>query len=506
MVAHSVSEITAGNSYEELASLRPAGHRFSLGTITSVVFAVCVSVPVRTAARAYAIFEAQFAGTRQPTPSYSSVRNWLLRVGVYQLTVAQHPGDDWVYIVDHSVQVGCGKMFIVLGIRLRDIPEDFRLQKSQVNVVHLEVMDESNQHHVKDALDKAAARTGPPCQIVSDSGSDIKAGIGSFQNEHPDVIWSYDIHHKVAAELKKLTESGHGWPELCAALAQFKVQTQQTPIASLAPPAQRGKARYMNIDVITTYIRDRLMPVYQNPEKYTDIFGVPVEELKQKLAWLADHVEAINLWECLSTVGEFVRSTVNQYGYGERSNNILDAELVPFANKFPGHLASTLIETLVDFVEGQSLAIPNNQRLLGSSEIVESMAGVLKNLLGNDAKNGFTSLVVGLAAMTPTLTPADVMQALTDVNTRDAHAYARALAGPTVQQARRKIRETVKSTKNHEQHARMSKLPAGYAEGSTQSEGKGAPIHHLMLNSRKNVNNPNTLKKEQNMGKRSLAA
>lgn len=496
---------TPAEGARHIEPLRPARHRYSLQTITSLVFAACVSVPVRTGARAYAIFAAEFAGSRSPSPSYSSVRIWLLRVGVHQLTAPLRQAQDWIYIIDHCVQLGCAKLFVVLGIRLSDLPEDFRLERSQMTVVHLEVMDESNQHRVKTALDKAMIRTGVPCQIVSDGGSDIKAGVASFQEENPHVIWSYDIHHKVAIELKTLAEGSHGWPELCAALAQFKGQVQQTPLAALAPPAQRGKARYMNIDVLVTYMRERLIPVYRHPEAYASTLGIPTEELKEKIDWVSDHLTTINLWQHLSTVGEFVRSTVNQFGYGELAVNILNTKLAPFAQTFPDHVAATLVQSLVAFVKEQSLAIPQTQRMLGSSEIIESVIGLLKNLMGNDAKNGFTSVTVALAALVPTLSPSDVMQALCSVSANEARAYAQTLVGPTVHQMKRQIGKITKSIKKNEKQVHDPVKTCGTHAVASELD-PGASAHQMICQTMKIGEFTDNKKKEQNMGKLRLAA
>ena len=427
---------------------RPHKHRYALSTITTLVCTVVASVTMRAAARAYAIFEGEKMGKRSLSPSYSSVRLWLLRVGVYQLTKAVQNAGDWIYIVDHCVRVGSAKLFVVLGVRLSQLPEDFRLERSQMTVVHIEVMEDANKQNVKAALDKAVARTSVPCQIVSDGGSDIRCGVSLFQEENADVMWSYDIHHKVAAELKALAEADASWGELSTALAQFKVQVQQTDLAALAPPAQRGKARYMNIDVLLSHVRNFILPVFRRPEAYAETLKMPAEELKARLAWINDHRATISLWEQLAIVGEFVRAVVNQYGYGDPAIAILRGKLGPYISAYPHMTAAKLAARLLAFVEEQSRAIPPRQRMLGSTEIIESLFGRLKHLLGEYARNGFTGLVVVLAAIVSTPSQADVMRALSSITTRDALAYVRAVAGVTVQQTRQEIRSVTRQEEN----------------------------------------------------------
>jgi hypothetical protein len=55
-------------------------------------------------------------------PAWSTGRLWILRLGYYKLTRAKVQADDWVWIVDHTVQVGDEKCLVILGVRLSALP------------------------------------------------------------------------------------------------------------------------------------------------------------------------------------------------------------------------------------------------------------------------------------------------------------------------------------------------------------------------------------------------
>ena len=55
-------------------------------------------------------------------PQWHTGRLWLLRLGYYKLTRPKEQADDWVWIVDHTVQIGAEKCFVILGVRLSDLP------------------------------------------------------------------------------------------------------------------------------------------------------------------------------------------------------------------------------------------------------------------------------------------------------------------------------------------------------------------------------------------------
>ncbi|MBC1218526.1 hypothetical protein GNF09_00755, partial [Nostoc sp. UCD120] len=50
------------------------------------------------------------------TPSFSSVRKWLGRIGLYELNREKEYRDDWIFIVDLTVELGKEKGLVVLGV------------------------------------------------------------------------------------------------------------------------------------------------------------------------------------------------------------------------------------------------------------------------------------------------------------------------------------------------------------------------------------------------------
>ena len=54
---------------------------------------------------------------------------------------------------------------------------------------------------------------------------------------------------------------------------------------------------------------------------------------------------------------------------------------------------------LLDFVEQESKKVGKDERLLGTSEIIESVFGKMKRLEHDQAKSGFTVFILSLAAI-----------------------------------------------------------------------------------------------------------
>ncbi len=97
--------VQALGSLERFTRVVPR-HQYALGHMMLFIsFVLSAAASFRGASRALEqvmnVFELPWA-----TPSWYTGRLWLLRLGYSKLTRAQTQADDWVWIVDHTVQVG----------------------------------------------------------------------------------------------------------------------------------------------------------------------------------------------------------------------------------------------------------------------------------------------------------------------------------------------------------------------------------------------------------------
>ncbi|MCP4301769.1 MAG: hypothetical protein GY783_14380, partial [Gammaproteobacteria bacterium] len=95
-----------------------ANHHYSLGQIGG---ALSLLLDCRSSLRGTALTSGLISyllGGRREVPSPTTVRSWMLRVGLHQLQRALPKAGDWVWIVDHTMQMGELKCMIVVGLRL----------------------------------------------------------------------------------------------------------------------------------------------------------------------------------------------------------------------------------------------------------------------------------------------------------------------------------------------------------------------------------------------------
>lgn len=341
---------------------------------------------------------------------------------------------DWVWIVDHTVQVGAEKCLLIVGVRLSHLSrDDLVLSHEDVEPIALFPVTHSNGEVVFEQLEQAIAKTGVPREILGDQGSDLKVGIELFAQVHPETCYIYDIKHKGATLLKRELHMDETWKAFTQKAAQTKSQVQQTALAFLSPPNQRTKARYMNLAILIRWAQRvlRLLDKWEQSSQKRKRYA----KLTEKLGWLREFREPLEVWAALLELVITTESFVRTYGLSQGCEAELEKRLVteldtPNIHRFR--------EELLAFVKNESLKAKPTERLLGSSEIIESILGKLKQLEQNQAKSGFTGLLLGVAAIVSETTLEVVQGAMETVPTKKVIEWTKTLLGQSVQ-AKRKI-------------------------------------------------------------------
>ncbi len=377
-------------------------------------------------------------GVDSPVPSYYSVRLWLLRLGLYQLNRSRTHADDWMWIVDHTMQMGERKCLIVVGIRQSawDV-EDRVLSHEDVDLIDLQPVTKSTGKVVFRQLKAAVAKTGVPRAIVSDNGSDLHHGIDLFRQVHPTTAWMYDIKHKTACLLKYGLERDTSWQTFVTSVHRFKQQVTQTPLAGLAPPQQRSKSRYMNLDVLVGWANRSLMLL--DHRKAMRAAGLKPAHVETKLGWLRKFTPQVRRWgEMLAVIG-----ATEHYVRHEGIHSKATEELTAILLKPTTPAAKRLRKQLLEFVTGEAQQAREGERLLGSSEVLESIIGKFKYVAGERGQHGLTGMVLSIGALVGQQTADTVETALSEIPNRHVWEWCQSHLGQTVQSVRGRIRQAL---------------------------------------------------------------
>jgi len=301
-------------------------------------------------------------------PSANGGQFWLLRLGLYELQRPKEPVDDWVWIIDHTVQTGHGKCFLVVGVRLsvwnarreaavREAPdESFSLTHQDLSMWCINLMESSTAEHVRQELEALATRTQMrPCAVLSDQGADVRKGAELFcqGSEERSTVMVFDIAHAVANALKRQLNHDPTWQKFLVEVAHCKAQIRQTTLAFLLPPELKTKARWMNLEPLIAWSR-RVTTFLQNPQAGLARAGVQaeLEAVENKMGWLRGYASSIDLWSELLKVGEVVLQQVRNQGYYRTACE----ELRPLLSEFTRGPARDMSDECLKFIQDQSPA------------------------------------------------------------------------------------------------------------------------------------------------------
>ena len=376
---------------------------------------------------------AKFFNLDIAVPSWYTGRLWLMRLGYYKLNCPKEYANDWVWIIDHSVQIGKEKCFVILGIRLKDLP-DRPLTFTDVEPIELAPVKQSNGDIVYQQLESATGKTGVPREIISDGAGDIQAGINLFCQVHPQTCAVYDIKHKNAIILKRHFEQDKSWAQFLGLCSATKLKVQQTELSFLSSPNQRSKSRYMNIDTLVSWGKKVLRFIECEAKDLPK--EVQEDRLKQYFSWIKAFHKDIDVWHDKFSVCRTAENCIRKHGFSQDMMMYLESDLKQLNLCEQSYCIQ---EEVLSFVGTQCNKARTNEKLLGSTEVIESLFGRQKYLEKEQSRSGFTGLILSISAFVSTTTKEVIARAMESVPTKTIRDWVKEKLGDTVQSNRKRF-------------------------------------------------------------------
>ena len=384
-----------------------------------------------------------------PVPSWYTGRIWLMKLGYWKLTAPKTIADDWAWIVDFTIQSGTTKVFVIFGIRLKDIPAGQILSHEDIEPIDLVPLEKANGDIVYTKLEEAVAKTGVPRVIISDAGSDIKSGIKKFCAAHVETSYIYDGKNKIATLLKSRLEKDERWGEFCEFTGRLNKTLRQTPFAHLTPTSFRIKARYMNLDSRIRWAESMLGILKSEPGfEHFDFPDLEISgsvstdadtvksELYKKAGQLIDYTSAVDEWSELLNICIYIENTIRTCGYIRNIHYDVNHDIRKEFGELKYTANKDFLENLLLFIEEQQSECKPGECLPGSTEVLESVLGKQKYIEGEQSKSGFTGLVLGIAAIVSKTTSEIIRSAMEMTPVKTVLEWQRNKLGPTLQARR----------------------------------------------------------------------
>ncbi len=383
---------------------------------------------------------------RRKMPSHTAIRDWILQVGYYKLTTIQK-SQDWIGMIDLSIQIGAKKCLLILGVHASTLLKKKPLTFEDVHVLHIELLEKTSGPIICEVIKKSEEKVGRYRQFCHDQGSDIISATRLYAEniqatEGRQIPITHDIAHKIANLLAVEVEELR-WAEFAKKAAKVKQKLQLTKWAPLCPPSQRSKARYMNLDEMVSWAKKNLAHLNKVTNEHQQTVTKNLCEKKSKEAlealldqfgWIRSYEHIIQEVGELLLIGGIVRQKIRTEGLHKKTSEELEQALL---NLTVGKRADQFAGKLIDFVTDQTKDL--EQIALGSTEIIESSFGKMKQLMDEDTKDGFTPFILSLAACMGTLDLDTVQAALRTCSKKQVKAWAALNVGETVYSQRRRL-------------------------------------------------------------------
>ena len=370
----------------------------------------------------------EWLGVQQQIPHWTTIRNWIQRIGVAALREPLEQTDDRIWFVDHSNQIGAEKVLVGLAIRASQLPPAGQTIKHEdVRVLTVQPGTTWKREDMAAIYAELAEEYGAPRAILCDGAVELREGAEPLKNLRDDMIVLQDFKHKAANLLKALLGANERFAEFSTQLGQTRSAIQQTELSFLTPPSPKPKTRFMNLGALLEWGASILW-LLEHPEAKARQW-VTSERLEEKLGWLRSFADDLAMWrECQQVISKGL-TFINEQGLFHGAAKRLRAEVTrSLTHTTSRHLARQLVR----FVVAAERQLNQGERLPMSTEILESTFALYKQLEGQHSKGGFTSLLAGFAALLQKATKQTVKQAFTSVHVKDVQQWVRDNLGNTL--------------------------------------------------------------------------
>lgn len=410
---------------------KPKHHSYS-----TIIIQVLLSITLQSSNKFRALekdgkIRAQIIEAYNEAPSHVTIRNWTLKIGYFELIRTKEKANDWIILLDHSIQFGQEKILVVLGIRESVFLKLNRpLKYRDLETLLIKPATNWNGGLVLVEIEKLKKELGSIKYAVADYGSDLRKGL-----RLSSIVHIHDLSHLISLIIEKIYADDIRYIEFKSEMSKMRSKFIQTDIAPIVPPKGRKKSEYQGFDKIVKWgnsalnlINNKLNDYKQIKELKKDFEPKTLERIKTELSWINEYSGLIAELSELNEVIKVIEKEIKHNGLSGsdlgKSKKILEKLESTNGKKFK--------ETLLLKLKEQFQLLPDTETILFSSDILESTFGKYKNRVSENQMASITCLMLIIAAFTCNLTERKVKESLENVKISDIKKWAQDEVGTSL--------------------------------------------------------------------------
>jgi len=405
------------------------------------MISLCLNLSKRIGFRpAEAALKIVFAwlGIQAKVPAFDSMRVWSCRAGVAQLQMPIE-GDDWIWMSDHSNQIGQEKVLQIIGIRASDLPPEGKtLPLDKMRVLATVPGKQWKREDVRREYQKLAERIRAPRFLLTDGATELYESADVLEKEGKKPIVLRDMKHYAANVLEKLIGKDERFQTYLSKLGHTRNAVQQTELSHFTPLPQKPKARFMNLGPTLRW--GKMVSYHLSNCHSQSRQGITAKRMNDKLGWVRDFREDLACWGRCQEVMQASLRFINRQGVSRGCAEKLKETLDDIMSKQsqPCELSATMACKLVEFVRESESLLEEGERAWLSTENLESLFGRYKGLERQHSKGGFTGLLAAMPMLLTDWTPARVRESLPTVSVKQMKEWIQENLGTTLASKRNK--------------------------------------------------------------------
>lgn len=365
-------------------------------------------------------------------PHFTSVINWMHRLGLGLLNQVKKIEEDWLAIIDHSIGIGTKKALVVLRVRV-DILSTKReaIQLEDCECIGVDVSETVNGETTADALEKIFKCSGRPVGIIKDCDATLNKACRLVSERHEDDIYAIDdIGHVLASALKADYAKRKTFKDFLVIVSNGAKCLYQTSLAAFIPPKLRSKGRFQSISRLGKWTKRMLsiLGVKQGNKKDKDRRRLEesFDGLVESGPCIENFCDACDLTNQVMKILKKKGLDQSTYKYRHELSNKL-----PESSEIKKRLQGWLNKHIAVVKKFTKLPAPV------SSDIIESIFGQFKYIISRGPYAEMNRSVLFIPTICGHQTDATILEILATTNKKDVEKWAQDNIGQTINQKKR---------------------------------------------------------------------
>ena len=301
-------------------------------------------------------------------PCANTIQNWEKKLGHYRLGHEYESKGNWIIILDESIVMGEQKLLLVLGVNMDGYKFGKPLCFSQVSVLDMGISKTWKGEGISIRLEALKEKGFNFEYGVSDGGKNLLKAL-----RMNGIYRIPDCTHAIGNLLKNQYAKNKGFMDFIGHCALLRRDVYMGRNTAIIPPKQRKKGRFLNLSPLSSWAYKMLLLLGSKESGLTD-------SQREKLLWLEGYRKLIHEMkkhcEAMNRIFQILKTDGLDKVTSQKCKVVLEE-----------HGCSPFFSTGVNQYLDDSLGIiEKNHPLVCCSDIIESVFGKYKNLLGNSTQ------------------------------------------------------------------------------------------------------------------------